>query len=170
MPRVRSFPPVENSRARILILGSMPGLASLRAGQYYAHPQNQFWPIVCGLLGFSEVPAYAARVRLLLANRIALWDVLESCVREGSLDSAIRDRTVEVNDFPAFFRAHPDVSRVLFNGAKAEAAWRSKVLPALGTVHAGLETLRLPSTSPAHAALGLAQKRRAWKAGLALNV
>lgn len=170
MPRVRSFPPVENSRARILILGSMPGVASLRAGQYYAHPQNQFWPIVCGLLGLSEVPAYAARVRLLLANRIALWDVLESCVREGSLDSAIRDRTVEVNDFPGFFRTHPDVSRILFNGAKAEAAWRSKVLPALGAAHAGLETLRLPSTSPAHAVMGLAQKRRAWKAGLALNV
>lgn len=167
MPRVRSFPPVENSRARVLILGSMPGVASLAAGQYYAHAQNRFWPIVCELLGAKGMPSYAARVRLLLAHRIALWDVLESCVREGSLDSAIDDASAKANDFGAFFRTHPRVVRILFNGAKAEAAWRRQVRPGLETRAANIETLRLPSTSPAHAALAYAGKRLAWQAGLA---
>ncbi len=169
MPRVRSFPPVEDAHARILILGSMPGVASLRAGRYYAHPQNQFWPIVCGLLGAQGVPDYAARTRLLLANRIALWDVLESCVREGSLDAAIDDASAKVNRFKAFFAAHPCVSRVVFNGAKAEAAWRKRVLPTLGGRSAGLECLRAPSTSPAHASMRVADKQRAWNAALTMK-
>ena len=167
VPRVRSFPPVEDARARILILGSMPGVASLREGRYYAHPQNQFWPIVCAALGADGMPDYAERVRLLLSNGIALWDVLESCVREGSLDSAIEDSSVVVNDFAAFFGTHPGVMRILFNGAKSEAAWRRHVLPSMGAGPAGLEYRRLPSTSPAHAAMGYLKKRHAWNVALA---
>ncbi len=166
MPRVCSFPPVEDAQARILILGSMPGVASLRAGQYYAHPQNQFWRIVCDALGADPAAPYAHRERLLADNRIALWDVLDSCEREGSLDSAIVDATVAVNDFGAFFRSHPGVSRVLFNGARAEAAWRRHVLPSLGAGPARFEYRRLPSTSPAHAAMAYAQKRHAWRDAL----
>lgn len=162
MLRVRSFPPIENAGARVLILGSMPGGASLAAGQYYAHPQNLFWPIMSALLGAGPGFAYAARTRLLKANGIALWDVLESCVREGSLDSAIEDATIAVNDFAAFYRTHPRIGRVFFNGAKAEASYRRYVIPLLGSGGPAVEYLRLPSTSPAHAALSFAMKRKAW--------
>lgn len=144
----------------------MPGAASLRAGQYYANPQNQFWRIVCSVLGAEPVPDYAARVRLLRARGIALWDVLESCVRIGSLDSAIQDDSVVTNDFAGFFRTHPAVSLVLFNGAKAESSYSRHVLPTLGAKACALERLRLPSTSPAHAAMTFAQKRAAWKSAL----
>ena len=169
VPRIRGFPPLANPRARILILGSMPGDVSLRAGQYYAHPRNQFWPIVCGLLGEKTLPAYAARVRLLAANGIALWDVLESCVRKGSLDSAIDDASILVNDFASFLRTHPRIARVIFNGAKAETCWRKHVPASPGTRLARLEYRRLPSTSPAHAAMSYEQKRKAWKFALAYN-
>ena len=162
MLRVRSFPPIENARARVLILGSMPGGASLAAGQYYAHPQNLFWPIMGDLLGAGPGLSYAARTRLLKANGIALWDVLESCVREGSLDSAIEEATIAVNDFAGFYRAHPRIERVFFNGAKAEASYRRYVIPLLASSGLAVEYLRLPSTSPAHAALSFEMKRKAW--------
>jgi TDG/mug DNA glycosylase family protein len=163
---VRSFPPIENARARVLVLGSMPGGASLAAGQYYAHPQNLFWPIIGTLLGAKPELSYAARTRLLKANGIALWDVLESCVREGSLDSAIEEATIAVNDFASFYRTHPRIERVFFNGAKAEASYRRYVIQALGTGSPPVEYLRLPSTSPAHAALSFEKKRKAWEAVL----
>ena len=166
MPRVRSFPPIENARARVLILGSMPGGASLAAGQYYAHPQNLFWRIIGDLLGVKPGLSYAARTRLLKAKGIALWDVLESCVREGSLDSAIEETSIAVNDFTSFYGAHPRMERVFFNGAKAQAAYRRYVIPALGADGPIVEYLRLPSTSPAHAALSFEKKRDAWKAVL----
>ena len=164
MQRVRSFPPIESSRAQVLILGSMPGGASLAAGQYYAHPQNLFWRIMVTLLGAKPGLSYAARTRLLKANGIALWDVLESCVREGSLDSSIEEASIAVNDFASFYRSHLRVGRVYFNGAKAEAAYRRYVIPSLGDNSSQLKYFRLPSTSPAHAALSLDKKRDAWKA------
>ena len=166
MPRVRSFPPIENARARVLVLGSMPGGASLSAGQYYAHPQNLFWRIMGDLLGARPGLSYAARTRLLKANGIALWDVLESCVRAGSLDSAIEETSIAVNDFTSFYAAHPRIGSVFFNGAKAEASYRRYVVPRLGTGGPAVEYLRLPSTSPAHAALSFEKKRAAWKAVL----
>lgn len=160
--RVRSFPPIENARARVLILGSMPGGASLAASRYYAHPQNLFWRIMDDLLGAGPGLTYAARTRLLKANGIALWDVLESCVREGSLDSAIEEASIAVNDFASFYRTHPRIERVFFNGARAEAAYRRYVVPALAPDALDLEYARLPSTSPAHASLSFSQKRAAW--------
>lgn len=166
MRRVRSFPPVEDHRARVLILGSMPGIASLAAVQYYAHPQNLFWRIMGGLFGAGPELAYAERVRRLKGNGIAVWDVLESCVREGSLDSAIEEDTIAVNDFAAFYRAHPGIVRVFFNGAKAEAAYRRYVLAGVDGENRSLQYMRLPSTSPAHAALSFEQKLKAWKAAL----
>jgi hypoxanthine-DNA glycosylase len=166
VPRVRSFPPIEDARARVLILGSMPGGASLAAGQYYAHPQNLFWRILGDLLRAGPGLSYAARTRLLKTNGIALWDVLDSCVRRGSLDSAIEEDSIAVNDFASFFAAHPRIGRVFFNGAKAESSYRRHVMPHLDTVGNAVEYLRLPSTSPAHAALSFEKKRDAWKAVL----
>ena len=161
-PRIRSFPPIAGRNARVLVLGSMPGRASLAAGRYYAHPHNAFWRIVCELLGIEPGAPYAARVRALKAARIALWDVLHSCVREGSLDARIEEELA--NDFAAFFRRHRDVAKVFFNGAKAQASFMRHVAPGLGVTR--LRYSRLPSTSPAHAGMTYARKRRAWRAVL----
>jgi hypoxanthine-DNA glycosylase len=147
----------------VLVLGSMPGGASLAAGRYYAHPQNRFWPIILDLLGAEPGLSYAARTRLLKLNGIALWDVLASCEREGSLDSAIEEASIVANDLASFYRAHPHMAHVFFNGAKAEAAYRRYVAPSVQEVGRPRKYSRLPSTSPAHASLSLAEKRRAWK-------
>jgi len=167
MPRVHSFPPIANARARVLILGSMPGKASLAAEQYYAHPQNLFWRVLAEATGVPAASAYAARIRALKAHGIALWDVLAACSREGSLDSAIDDATISVNDFVSFYRAHPRLAQVFFNGAKAEHCYRRLVLPALsrGLVAPGYK--RLPSTSPAHASMSRARKQSIWMPALA---
>jgi len=167
MPHVQSFAPIANAQARVLILGSMPGQASLAAGQYYAHPQNLFWRILEDVIGAGPALPYAARTRALKAHGIAVWDVLESCVREGSLDSAIDDATLRVNDFAAFYRAHARIAHVFFNGAKAEACYRKRVLPLLARDLGKLNCERLPSTSPANASMTRAYKQRAWKRALA---
>jgi hypoxanthine-DNA glycosylase len=167
MPHVQSFAPIANAGARVLILGSMPGQASLAAGQYYAHPQNLFWRILEDVIGAGPALSYAARTRALKSRGIALWDVLESCAREGSLDSAIDDSTLRVNDFAAFYRTHPRIAHVFFNGAKAAACYRKWVLPSLNGDLGTLDSERLPSTSPANASMPRAHKQRAWKQALA---
>jgi hypoxanthine-DNA glycosylase len=159
--RIRSFDPIARRDARTLILGSMPGAASLAAGRYYAHPRNAFWRIMAELLGFDPQAPYATRARALCAARVALWDVLHSCVRRGSLDTMIVNDSEVANDFRAFFRAHPRIDTVCFNGAKAEASYRRHVLPGIA---AGFRYVRLPSTSPAHAGLSYARKLAAWRA------
>lgn len=168
MPRVRSFPPIADARSRILILGSMPGTASLAAGQYYAHAQNLFWRILGDITGVAPAAAYAARACALKACGIALWDVLASCAREGSLDSAIDAASVRANDFLSFYRSHPRIAQVFFNGAMAEACYRRYVLASL---EAGLGPKiyrRLPSTSPANASMTRAHKQRVWNQALRL--
>lgn len=158
---MRSFEPVENAQATVLILGSMPGKASLRAGQYYAHPRNLFWSIVGELVGAGPDLPYKKRLRLLRSAGIALWDVIESCDRETSLDSDIEKDSLVPNDFLSFFSAHPKIRRVYFNGRKAEECYRKYALPALG--EKPVSCRRLPSTSPAHASLSYARKLAAWR-------
>ncbi|MBL8484590.1 MAG: DNA-deoxyinosine glycosylase, partial [Rhodocyclaceae bacterium] len=147
--------------------------ASLAAGRYYAHPHNQFWPILGELLGFDPGADYACRLACLCAAGIALWDVLESCARAGSLDADIIESSMVPNDFAGLFRRHPQLRVVLFNGAKAEQAFRRHVL---GRVPAAVwfrdaanmavapVLIKLPSTSPAHASRTYAQKLAAWRA------
>ena len=159
--RIEGFPPIADADATVLILGSMPGEESLRAGQYYAHPRNAFWPIMEDLFGAGPGLDYAGRTAVLRASGVALWDVLASCVRTGSLDSAIAGQSMAVNDFPAFFQAHSGITRVFFNGALAEKCFLKSVRPVLEPC--SLRFQRLPSTSPAHAALSYAQKRAAWR-------
>jgi hypoxanthine-DNA glycosylase len=161
--RIQSFRPIAAKDARILVLGSMPGVESLRRGQYYAHPQNQFWKIMEALFGIDRSSPYGSRVRALKARRIAVWDVLHSCVREGSLDAGIGAEVA--NDFAAFFSAHRAITHVFFNGAKAEASYRRHVQAQLA-LRAGrsIRYARLPSTSPAHASLPAARKLAAWRA------
>ena len=157
--RIRSFAPIADRHARVLILGSMPGRASLEAGRYYAHPQNGFWKIASELLRIDAEASYAVRMKALRSARIAVWDVLQSCVRPSSLDSMIEEEVA--NDFGAFFRTHRAITHVFFNGAKADASYRRHVLAGIETP---LRYLRLPSTSPAHASLPFARKLAAWRA------
>lgn len=159
MSVVFSFPPVADDRARVLVLGSMPGLRSLQAGEYYAHPQNAFWPLMGALFGAGRDLPYPQRLARLQSRGIALWDVLESCERPGSLDADIVESSLRTNDLIGFLRRHPGIRRIYFNGAKAEACFRRHVrLPA----DLGLPRQRLPSTSPAHATLDFAAKLAAW--------
>lgn len=165
MTAVRSFPPVSGPRPVALILGSMPGAASLAAGEYYAHPRNSFWKIVLAALGGGEVLSYPARLRLLRRSGFALWDVLGSCVRPGSSDSAIERRSMKPNDIAGFLARRRGVRFVLLNGGKAAECYRRFVLPALPPGRRPKEK-RLPSTSPAHASLAYARKLAAWKRAL----
>ncbi|MDP9198594.1 MAG: DNA-deoxyinosine glycosylase [Pseudomonadota bacterium] len=164
--RRKGFPPIADRRASVLVLGSMPGEASLAAGQYYAFRHNQFWRIAGEICGFAADAPYVRRTAALKRQRIALWDVVASCVRLGSLDASIRDETIRANDFPGFFAAHPGIRRVCFNGRKAESAWRRHVAPRLPK-SLDLEYRLLPSTSPAHAGMGYRSKLRAWRSAIA---
>jgi len=159
---VCSFAPIESHAARVLVLGSMPGTASLRAGQYYAYRHNAFWPIMGALFGAGPEIAYEKRITILRCAGLALWDVLASCAREGSLDTAIDEESIVPNDFRTFFDAHPNVQHVFFNGSKAESSFNRYVRPNLS--ERSLHFTRLPSTSPAHASLPLSRKLQAWRA------
>ncbi|MCA8974312.1 MAG: DNA-deoxyinosine glycosylase, partial [Planctomycetes bacterium] len=156
--RVDSFAPIAGPRARLLIVGSIPGARSLQAGQYYAHPQNAFWPIVGAVLGFDHAQPYPERTRQLRRHGVALWDVLQSCERAGSLDSAIVADSVRVNDFAAFFARHRRIDRVLCNGGTAFAKFDRLVRPELAASGIVPTVVRMPSTSPAHAGLSRAGK------------
>jgi hypoxanthine-DNA glycosylase len=136
----------------------MPGEASLKIGQYYAHPRNAFWRIMGELFGAGPWLPYEERVRLLQSAGVALWDTLQACLRPGSLDASIADEVA--NNFPAFFDKHRSITNVFFNGSKAEMAFRRHALPALTEKQPILE--RLPSTSPAHAAMTPEAKVQAW--------
>ena len=163
-PRIRSFAPVADARAGVLVLGSMPGVASLDADRYYAHPRNLFWPIVGALFGFDQALPYDARLAQLTDRGLALWDVASECVRPGSLDARIEAGSVVPNDIGGLLARYPGITRVRFNGAAAETLFRRHVLP---TLDVAPDLLRLPSTSPAHAALGFEAKLAAWRVGLA---
>ncbi len=161
MSFARSFPPITAPNAEILILGSMPGQASLTAHQYYAHPRNAFWPIMAELIGFDSAAPYAEQVKALQSAKIAVWDVLLTCTRPGSLDSDIDPDSLIANDLAGFLRQHPAIKRVFFNGAKAESCFHKHIAP---SIPADLFVCqRLPSTSPAHASLSLEQKLTAWR-------
>lgn len=157
-----AFPPILGADARLLILGSMPGEESLRRQQYYAHPRNAFWPIMSRLMRLPGDAGYAQRVMALIGHGIALWDVMAECRRRGSLDSAIRPESIRVNDFGTLFREHPGIELILFNGGTAEREFGRRVIPALGLAARRIETMRLPSTSPAYAGMPFEAKLNAW--------
>ncbi len=165
MAAISSFAPIAGRDARVLILGSMPGERSLAAGQYYAHPDNAFWRIVGAFCDVAPDAGYAQRTRALRANGIALWDVLRSCERDGSLDAAIVRASIETNDFVAFLREHARIVTVLCNGGTAHDLFVRRVTGRLPDGRL-LRIERLPSTSPAHASLRPADKQRLWHTAL----
>lgn len=163
MALVKSFEPIVRPDATILILGSMPSVNSIQAHQYYAHPRNCFWYIIETLFSSKCNLDYADRVKLLLENRIALWDVLKQCTRRGSLDSAIDTSSIETQDFNTFYSASPNIKTVFFNGTAAEKEYYKRVKPQLSQPHQNMMHHRLPSTSPAMASLNREQKLNHWK-------
>ncbi len=160
----QGFPPIARHDARVLILGSLPGQESLRRREYYAQPRNAFWPIMGALFGAGPELPYAARAQRLAASGIALWDVCAAAVRAGSLDASIVAGSVVANDLAAFLARHRRIGLVCFNGRTAAALYRRHVLPTLAPAPRSLPQLDLPSTSPAHASLTLADKLACWRA------
>ncbi len=157
-----SFPPVIAEVAKVIILGSIPGIASLKQQQYYAHPRNTFWYILSRYFNVEMPTSYEARIALVCQHNIALWDVLRSCERSGSLDANIDGGTIAINNFGALYEEKNRIRAVLFNGAKAEAIYKRHVLPSLDMRHQSLQLFRLPSTSPAMASLSKEEKYQAW--------
>ena len=153
------FPPIEARDARALVLGSLPGQRSIAAQQYYAHPQNAFWPIMKAL--FDTKGGYAQRCERLCEQGIAVWDVLASSVRPGSMDADIDLGSAVVNDFGSFFAEHEQLQLIAFNGKKAEQLFRRFV--DMGPLASRVELQVLPSTSPAYAAMPFSGKLAAWR-------
>lgn len=158
----QSFPPICHPDATVLILGSLPGKRSLEAQQYYAQSRNAFWRIMGEFFDAGPEWPYAERTQRLTEHGIALWDVIASAERAGSLDSSIVASSVTVNDFHTLFETHRQIKLVCFNGAKAAELYRRRVLAELDGDCAQLGYERLPSTSPAHAAMPYEKKLERW--------
>lgn len=149
------LPPVIDHRTRLLVLGSFPSVASLTAGQYYAHPRNQFWPLLSAIWGTDlRALGYAQRLAEALRRGLGIWDVYASCRREGSLDSAIED--AEFNDLAGLKRRAPGLVAIAHNGGESARAMRF-------TRTLGVPVLRLPSSSPANASWSFERKLAAWR-------
>ncbi|MGK5092581.1 DNA-deoxyinosine glycosylase [Deltaproteobacteria bacterium TL4] len=158
----QGFPPIAEKTAIILILGTMPGEESLKKKEYYAHPRNAFWEIMASLFDFNPSLNYEEKNEILKDNRIALWDVMKACEREGSLDSKIKKDTIIENDFVSFFNKYPNISYVFFNGSRAKQEYTKRVLPKLAESKHEIKYAQLPSTSPAMAHLSLDEKILEW--------
>jgi len=157
MPTIEGFAPIIDRNARVLILGTMPGAESLRKREYYAHPRNQFWKIIYSIFDSVLETPYLERVSFLKEKRIALWDVIQCCDREGSSDSKIT--RVCTNDFASLLTTYPNVKFLCFNGQIALKTFRKEVK--LNTSSQVIfETL--PSTSPANARMPVDTKIRKW--------
>ncbi len=165
MAMSEGFPAIARPDATLLILGSLPGQRSIDAGQYYAHPQNAFWKIMSSLYGIDG--SYQQRCAQLIERRIALWDVLASSVRPGSLDASIQTDTANVNDFSRFLVAHTNIRLIVFNGQKAQQLFRKFVrMEDEDGLLQHIACKVLPSTSPAYAAMPFSGKLGAWKTAL----
>lgn len=153
------FPPVIGLAPEILILGSLPGIASLNQQQYYAHKQNAFWRILQALFAIPADAEYAMRCQQVQAARLAIWDVCHSAHRPGSLDSAITRNSVIANDINGLLALHPSIKLIAFNGNAAASLFNKHI-----QLQQPLTTITLPSTSPANAGITYAQKLEKWSA------
>jgi hypoxanthine-DNA glycosylase len=159
-PVLQGLAPIIDKNARIIVLGSFPGVASLREQQYYGHPRNHFWPVLSALWNTDLVSMpYADRLQALRAHGVGLWDVYASCRREGSLDSAIE--AAVLNDLPGLLERAPGLRAIAHNGGESA---RSMSI----TGKLGLPVVRLPSTSPANASWSFERKLAAWREAFVL--
>jgi TDG/mug DNA glycosylase family protein len=165
---LRGLPPALGRAPRVLVLGSMPGSASLAQAEYYAHPRNDFWRIVEDVFAIPRSGDYAARIEGLNEAGVGVWDVLAECHRRGSLDAAIAGEGQRHNDIAALLASHPGIARVLLNGAFAEKAFLRQSRAGRG-IPAGVECIRLPSTSPANASIPYPGKLALWREALRVS-
>lgn len=154
--KIYSFPSLSNPEATVLLLGTMPGVQSLAMNQYYGHPRNLFWKLVSTVFNEPLPTDYNQKKEMLIRNKIAVWDVLQACERQGSLDSAIMKEVP--NDFTSFLNEHPNLKIIAFNGQKAAAFFRKHI-----SISKDYILITLPSTSPAHAGKSFEQKLKEWE-------
>ncbi|MDP4181400.1 MAG: DNA-deoxyinosine glycosylase [Bacillota bacterium] len=155
---IHSFKPIVDEDCKILILGTMPGVQSLKKQEYYGNKQNAFWRIIFSLFNEEMTENYDEKISFILEHNIALWDVLKACEREGSLDSDIKNP--EPNDFHELFSNYKRIKDVFFNGGPAEKLFKKYVSKSLDAQ--GLIFHKLPSTSPAYT-VGFDKKFDEWK-------
>ena len=158
---IECFSPIAKDDARVLILGSIPSVASLQKREYYGHKRNAFWYIMSKLLGFEDDLPYNKRAEIIVSHHIAIWDVINRCKREGSLDSAIKNS--KVNDFGKFFGEHREIKHIFFNGQRAYGEYKRYALPILDDKYKKIPLSVLPSTSPANAKMSRDKKLEEWK-------
>lgn len=156
MQKISSFPPIINENSKILILGSIPGVKSLEMQQYYAHPQNKFWKIICEIFNEEFTTNYQQRIEILEKHHIALWDVIDTCERKGSLDSEIRNE--EANKIEELLQNFPNIKAIFCNGQKSH-----KNLQKILGKKFRMPIIVLPSTSPAYAGLKYEEKLLSWQ-------
>lgn len=160
--RVRSIEPIIGQNPRIIILGSMPGIISIKAAQYYANPRNLFWNVLADLFGIDIDVSYESRVEQMRALPIILWDTLKACHREGSLDSKILNTDIEANDITALLKQFPTVQAIAFNGGASAKYFDRLVKPQLPK-DLDIELFKMPSTSPANAGMTREHKLELWR-------
>lgn len=156
------FEPLAGNGARVLVLGSLPSRQSLQNGQYYGNPRNVFWRMMGDLIAAGPELTYQQRSKKLAEHGIALWDVLRSSVRPGSLDANINVTTAVANNFVAFYERQSELRLICFNGRKAASLYQRMVVRDTGNKLTGLKFETLPSTSPAFAAMDYAAKLQRW--------
>ena len=162
MTLVHSFEPIVGRNPRVIILGSMPGVVSLQAMQYYANPRNAFWAIIAELFGIDIECSYESRIRQVSQLPLILWDTLKACHRQGSLDAKILRQHIEANNIAGLVEQHTGLRVIAFNGAASEKYFYQLEKHRLPVDHR-LELIKLPSTSPANAAMNFQHKLVAWR-------
>lgn len=152
---IASFAPIVNTNTEILILGTMPGIASLEKQEYYAHPRNHFWKILYTLFGTTPIPEnFGEKIKFLKSNKIGLWDVLENCERKGSLDIHIKNH--KENDFETLLKEYPSINKIIFNGKESHRYFYKR----FGQKE-GITYYVMPSTSPANT-MSFENKLKNW--------
>ena len=160
--RVCSIEPIIGHNPRIIILGSMPGIISINAAQYYANPRNLFWTVLADLFGMDIDCSYESKVQQIQQLPMIVWDTLKACHREGSLDSKILNTDIEANDIAALLNSYPTVQAIAFNGG-ASAKYFDRLVKPLIPINLNIELLKMPSTSPANAGMKRERKLELWR-------
>lgn len=159
---ITGFEPIADPKARVLIVGSLPSVLSIQKQEYYGNPRNAFWRVMGELVDAGPDKPYAMRAEILKRRGVAVWDVLRTAARHGSMDAAIAMDSAIANDFRGFYAEHPKLELICFNGMKAAELYERLVVPQGISTIGNIETKTMPSTSPAYASMTFAEKLDQW--------